>query len=168
YIIGVVENMPADGILQPGDQIRKVDGKDMKEANDLVEYVKKKKAGDNIQIDIDRDGKHMTEFIEVVSFPDDKEKVGIGIQLVTEQKVTVDPPVQIKSGNIGGPSAGLMFALEIYNQLTEEDITKGYDIAGTGEIDFEGNVLRIGGIDKKVVAANRQEIDIFFAPNESG
>lgn len=168
YIIGVVENMPADGILQPGDRIHKVDGKYMKEANDLVEYVKKKKAGDKIQIDIDRDGKHMTEFIEVVSFPDDKEKVGIGIQLVTEQKVTVDPPVQIKSGNIGGPSAGLMFALEIYNQLTEEDITKGYDIAGTGEIDFEGNVLRIGGIDKKVVAANRQEIDIFFAPNESG
>lgn len=168
YIIGVVENMPADGILQPGDRIKKVDDQDVKEANDLVEYVNLKRAGEKIKVDIEREGKHLTEIIEVVSFPDDKEKVGIGIQLVTEQKVTVDPPVHIKSGNIGGPSAGLMFALEIYNRLTEEDITKGYHIAGTGEIDFDGNVLRIGGIDKKVVAADREGIEIFFAPNENG
>jgi len=56
---------------------------------------------------------------------------------------------------------------EMYNQLTEEDITKGYAIAGTGEIDFDGNVHRIGGIDKKIVAAHEQDIDIFFAPNEN-
>ncbi len=168
YIVGVVENMPADGILQPGDRINKVDDQEMKEANDLVDYVLLKKPGEKIKFEIDRDGKQLTEFIEVVSFPDDNEKVGIGIQLVTEQKVTVDPPVYIKSGNIGGPSAGLMFALEIYNQLTEEDITKGYHIAGTGEIDFEGNVIRIGGIDKKVVAADREGIEIFFVPNENG
>src|SRR5690625_5386349 len=72
------------------------------------------------------------------------------------------------SGNIGGPSAGLMFSLEMYDQLTEEDITKGYKIAGTGEIDYEGNIHRIGGIDKKVVAAHRAGIDLFFAPSENG
>ncbi|HLR71943.1 MAG TPA: S16 family serine protease, partial [Pseudogracilibacillus sp.] len=54
------------------------------------------------------------------------------------------------------------------NQLVKEDITKGYDIAGTGEIDFDGNVLRIGGVDKKVVAAHKKDIDIFFAPYEQG
>ncbi|MEI3606740.1 SepM family pheromone-processing serine protease [Pseudogracilibacillus sp. SE30717A] len=168
YIIGVVENMPADEVLEPGDRITHVDGKQMKEANEMVEYVQMKKDGDKIELDIDRNGKQMKKTIKVESFADQEEKVGIGIQLVTDQEVVVDPPVHIKSGNIGGPSAGLMFSLEIYNRLTEEDITKGYHIAGTGEIDFDGNVLRIGGIDKKVVAAHREGIEIFFAPNEKG
>jgi PDZ domain-containing protein len=52
--------------------------------------------------------------------------------------------------------------------LTDEDITKGYSIAGTGEVDYEGNVYRVGGVDKKVVASDNQGIDIFFAPNENG
>src|SRR5699024_769198 len=69
---------------------------------------------------------------------------------------------------IGGPSAGLMFSLEIYDQLTEEDLTKGYEIAGTGQVDYDGNVLPIGGIDKKVIAADKAECDIFFDPNEHG
>ena len=62
----------------------------------------------------------------------------------------------------------MLFRSEIYDQLTEEDITKGYQIAGTGEIDYDGNVYRIGGIDKKIVAAERKGIDIFFAPSENG
>src|SRR5699024_11199874 len=57
---------------------------------------------------------------------------------------------------------------EIYDQLTEEDLTKGYEMAGTGEIDYDGNVLRIGGSDKKVIAADKEGCDIFFAPNENG
>src|SRR5699024_9209722 len=60
------------------------------------------------------------------------------------------------------------FSLEIYNQLTESDVTKGYNVIGTGEVDFEGNVLRIGGVDKKVVAAHKSGGDIFFVPNEGG
>src|SRR5699024_5470026 len=82
--------------------------------------------------------------------------------------IEVDPPLDIRSGDIGGPSAGLMFSLEIYNQLTEKDITKGYNIAGIGAIDSEGNVKRIGSIDKKVVAADEEGVEIFFAPNEQG
>src|SRR5699024_7796773 len=105
--------------------------------------------------------------ITVEQFPD-KEEVGIGIQLVTDQDVTVDQKVDVDSGKIGGPSAGLMFALALYNQLIEEDITKGYNIAGSGEIDEAGIVRRIGGIDKKVVAADRAGIDVFFAPHEEG
>src|SRR5690625_671887 len=61
-----------------------------------------------------------------------------------------------------------MFALEIYDQLIEEDLTKGYQIIGTGALDYNGNVLRIGGIDKKVVAADKAGCEIFFAPYEDG
>lgn len=166
HVIHVVENMPADGIVEKGDIIKRVDGKDVKEANELVEYVQGKKQGETMDVLIYRNGEELITTIEVSEFPDDKAKVGIGIQLVTDQKVTVKPDVEFNSGKIGGPSAGLMFALEMYNQLTEEDITKGYHIAGTGEIDFDGKVRRIGGVDKKVVAAHRQGMDIFFAPNE--
>src|SRR5690625_2418508 len=56
----------------------------------------------------------------------------------------------------------------MYDQLTEDDLTKGYKIAGTGEIDYEGNIHRIGGIDKKIVAADKAGIEIFFAPYENG
>src|SRR5690625_6464603 len=59
-----------------------------------------------------------------------------------------------------------MFALKIYDQLVEEDLTKGKKIAGTGQIDYEGNVLPIGGADKKVVAADREGSDVFFVPYE--
>lgn len=167
YVMNVVENMPAEGIIEMGDRILNIDGVDIKEANELVDYVQGKKAGEIIEVLIERDNNKWKEKIKVASFPDDEAKVGIGIQLVTDQKVVVHPDVAFDSGNIGGPSAGLMFALELYNQLTEEDITKGYHIAGTGEIDFDGNVHRIGGIDKKVVAAHREGIEVFFAPNEN-
>src|SRR5690625_3309503 len=61
-----------------------------------------------------------------------------------------------------------MFSLEIYDQLTKQDLTHGYEIGGTGEVDYNGNVIRIGGIDKKVIAADKEGCDIFFAPNEGG
>lgn len=166
HVIHVVEDMPADGIVQVGDRIDTIDGIKVTEANELVDYVQQKNAGDTIEVLINRNDEEIVDTIKVKQFPDD-DKVGIGIQLVTDQKVTVRPDVAFKSGKIGGPSAGLMFALEMYNQLTEEDISKGYQIAGTGEIDFDGNVGRIGGVDKKVVAAHRQEMDIFFVPNEN-
>src|SRR5699024_6496861 len=61
-----------------------------------------------------------------------------------------------------------MVALEICDQLTAEDLSKGYEMGGMGEIDYDGNVLRIGGNDKKVIAADKEGCDIFFAPNENG
>ncbi len=168
YVMQVVEEMPADGIVKIGDRIKSVDNNEIKEAKDLTTYVENKQPGEEIELTIVRDEQEMTEVIKVTSFPDDEEKVGIGIQLVTDEKVNVSPEISFSSGKIGGPSAGFIFALEIYNQLTAEDLTKGYEIVGTGEIDYEGTIHRIGGIDKKVVAAHKAGIDIFFAPNEEG
>lgn len=168
YVMNVVENMPADQIIQIGDQIKKVDNKQIQEATDLTDYVGNKTAGDVIELEIVRDDTTVTETVEVKEFVDDDTRVGIGIQLITDEEVVVSPEITFSSGDIGGPSAGFIFALEIYDQLTDEDWTKGYEIVGTGEIDYDGNVHRIGGIDKKVVAADREGIDFFFAPNEQG
>jgi len=168
YVVSVVEGMPADGVLQMGDRIIGIDNKPIKEANDLIHYVEQRKENDVVSIKFVRDDKTLTKDITLKNFDHLDDKVGVGISLVTDRNVTVDPEVHFASGNIGGPSAGLMFSLEIYDQLTEKDLTKGYQIAGTGEIDYDGNVHRIGGIDKKIVAADREGIDIFFAPNEHG
>ncbi|MNC58959.1 Lon protease [compost metagenome] len=66
--------------------------------------------------------------------------------------------------NVGGPSAGLMFTMEIYNQLTPGDLSKGHRIAGTGTIDADGNVGAIGGVKHKIVAADREKAEVFFVP----
>ncbi|MGN8645121.1 SepM family pheromone-processing serine protease [Gracilibacillus sp. HCP3S3_G5_1] len=168
YVVSVVEDMPADGILQSADQILEIDGNIIYEAQDLIDYVTAKDVGDTISLTIERDEETLEEEIRLQALEELNGQPGIGIQLVTNRSVTVSPELTFSSGEIGGPSAGLMFALEIYDQLIEEDITKGYQIAGTGEIDYQGNVGRIGGVDKKVVAADRAECDVFFAPNENG
>ncbi|WP_077325976.1 SepM family pheromone-processing serine protease [Virgibacillus siamensis] len=168
YVVSVVKNMPADGKLKPADRITGIDGKKIKKAEDLINYVKAKEAGDTITLKIVRNGKKLTKEIKLQTFEKLDGKVGIGIRLVTDRGVEVNPEVNFSSGKIGGPSAGLMFSLEIYDQLTKKDLTKGYQIAGTGEVDYEGNVMRIGGIDKKVIAADEEGCDVFFAPNENG
>lgn len=168
YVVSVVDGMPAEGKLETGDRIIGIDGQEVRESADLIQYVDDKKSGDTVLIEFVREEEAMEAEIMLEEFSDLDNRVGIGISLVTDRDVTVDRDIQFTSGNIGGPSAGLMFTLEIYDQLTEEDITKGHEIAGTGEIDYDGNVLRIGGIDKKIVAADKEGIDIFFAPNENG
>ena len=94
------------------------------------------------------------------------ETPGIGISYTADKKVETTPVVHINSEDIGGPSAGLMFTLEILNQLLPEDITKGYNIAGTGEMGPDGTVGRIGGIDLKVIAADNKDMEIMFAPDD--
>lgn len=168
YVVTVVEGMPAEGKLKAGDRIIQIDNQKMNNAEDLTSYIQSRKAGDTLNIRFFRGKKEKNEKIRLEPFKDSKGKAGIGIQLVTDRKVKVHPEVHFSSGDIGGPSAGLMFSLEIYDQLTKEDLTKGYQIAGTGEIDYSGNVLPIGGIDKKVIAANKEGCEIFFAPNERG
>ncbi|MFC3040227.1 SepM family pheromone-processing serine protease [Virgibacillus xinjiangensis] len=168
YVVSVMEGMPADGKLQTGDRIIGVDGREVREATDLTSYVETKDVGETVSLEVVREEEVSTKELTLAQFDGNNSRAGIGISLVTDRNVEVDPEVNFSSGRIGGPSAGLMFSLEIYDQLMEDDITKGYHIGGTGEIDYDGTVYRIGGIDKKVVASDREGIDIFFAPNGSG
>ncbi|UFU00924.1 PDZ domain-containing protein [Radiobacillus kanasensis] len=168
YVVSVIEGMPAEGKLKSGDRITQVNGKKVQQSEDLIDYVSSMKAGDTITVTVQRDKKTLEKKIVLKQFEAAENKVGVGIQLVTDREVEVDPGIEFASGNIGGPSAGLMFSLEIYDQLTEDDLTKGYQIAGTGEISYEGEVGRIGGIDKKVIAADEEGCAIFFAPSENG
>ncbi|TDL79985.1 SepM family pheromone-processing serine protease [Peribacillus frigoritolerans] len=168
YVMQVVEGMSSEGKLKTGDRIFRVDGKEFKTAEEFIAYVSQKKKGDKIDITYDRNGKEGKTEITAAQFPDNKNKVGIGISLVTDRELITEPDISLDTSNIGGPSAGLMMTLEIYNQLTKEDYTKGYHIAGTGTIDEKGTVGPIGGISQKIVAADKSGAEIFFAPNQNG
>ncbi|MEH7414217.1 SepM family pheromone-processing serine protease [Neobacillus drentensis] len=168
YVVQVVPGMPAEGKLHAGDRIFKVDGHTFPSSEKFIEYVSKKQAGDKIRLTYLRNKKTNTVTVRLQRFKEDPTKIGIGISLVDDKSIIVKPKVNVKTDEIGGPSAGLMFSLEIYNQLTSEDLTKGYKIAGTGTIDEKGNVGPIGGIEQKIVAADKAGAEIFLAPNENG
>ncbi|MFX3622471.1 MAG: SepM family pheromone-processing serine protease [Ectobacillus sp.] len=167
-VVAVSKGMPAFRELQIGDKLTAVDGTVLKTADEFINYMKTKAKGEKVEIEYIRNGKKRTAALELQPIEGAPDRVGIGVQIVTEQKLRVDPKVEIDSHRIGGPSAGMMFTLEIYNQLTKEDITKGYEIAGTGTINEKGEIGPIGGISQKVVAADEAGADIFFAPNEQG
>jgi Lon-like protease len=168
YVLNVFPKMPAENKLHPGDRIIKVDNNSFASSDLFIDYVNKKNVGDTIKLSVERNETIEEVMISVANYPQFPSKKGIGIELVEDKEIIVEPKVTVNTEEIGGPSAGLMFSLEIYNQLTKEDLTKGYDIAGTGTIAENGVVGPIGGIEQKIVAADKVGAEIFFAPNENG
>ncbi|WP_264737102.1 SepM family pheromone-processing serine protease [Cytobacillus firmus] len=167
YVLNVLPDMPAHGKLQAGDRIFKVDGKEFKSSDEFISMVSNKLEGSEITLTFERQEKTKETSIPLKTLKETG-KPGVGITLVDDKEIEVEPAVNIDSEEIGGPSAGLMFSLEIYNQLIKEDLTGGYKIAGTGTINSEGTVGRIGGIEQKIVAADKAGAEIFLAPNEKG
>jgi len=174
-VLQVLPDMPAAKVLQAGDYVVELDGMPVAKQEDLLEYVRSKKPGDSLQVTYKRGDQRKTARITLAELPADRgesagnPRPGLGIVFAEVHSVKPDDEskqVTIKAGEIGGPSAGLMFALQIYSQLMGEDLTKGYRVAGTGTIDPEGNVGVIGGIRHKIVAAHREKADIFFSPRD--
>lgn len=166
FVLNVLTGGAADGVLAPGDRVLNVDGNSFTEMQELIDYLSDKEDGQVVDVLYEREDRKISTEIELAPLPTDPERVGLGISFVEDKSIETTPEVEIDSDTIGGPSAGLMFTLEILNQLVDEDITKGYNVAGTGTMESDGSVGRIGGIDQKIMAANSADIDIFFAPNE--
>ncbi|MFC0214295.1 SepM family pheromone-processing serine protease [Paenibacillus chartarius] len=176
-VIRTIPGMPAEKVLRGGDYLLKVDQTTIHKAQELLDYLSGKKAGDTITFTYRRDKANLEAQLTLATLPQEKDergnplpqRAGLGIVPGDVQSVkAADPAHQftVKTEDIGGPSAGLMFSLEMYAQLTGSDLTKGYRIAGTGTITPEGNVGPIGGIQHKVIAADREQAEIFFAPQD--
>ncbi|MEK3952919.1 PDZ domain-containing protein [Psychrobacillus psychrotolerans] len=166
FIFNVVDDSAADGILEAGDKILQMDDIGELTEESIRTYLTGKGEGDVIRLKVERDGKQLDKEVSLKTIPGVLETPSIGISYTADKKVETTPVVHINSEDIGGPSAGLMFTLEILNQLLPEDITKGYKIAGTGEMGPDGTVGRIGGIDLKVIAADNKDMEIMFAPDD--
>ncbi|MFJ7933035.1 SepM family pheromone-processing serine protease [Sporosarcina sp. NPDC096371] len=164
FVVQVLDGGASAGILEAGDKIRATDGVPLVEPGQFFTLIGGKKLGDEVELSVERDGKLRDVTIALKEIPDSEGRAGLGVQFQEDRELSTDPKVDFLTSNIGGPSAGLMFTLEIMNQLLDEDLTKGYNIAGTGEMLEDGTVGRIGGADFKVIAADRKDVEIFFAP----
>lgn len=170
-VTNLIAGMPAAEKLKSGDVITAVNNKLVHSVDELNNKLATYKVNDQVTLSVIRDGSEENIGVKLAHFPEElvteetKDSYGLGIRYpITLQEIVTNPSVKIDTNDIGGPSAGLMFSLEIFNQLTEVDYTKGYDIAGTGTIDYEGNVGPIGGIKQKIVAADNAGAEIFLAP----
>jgi Lon-like protease len=155
-----LKGMPASGVLQPGDVITAVDGKQVSGCGaDAGTLIKARKPGAPVVLTVQRHGHTEQVRLTTASI---QGQPAVGVQLV--QSFVFPFSVSISVGNIGGPSAGLMFALGIIDKLTPDNLTGGRFIAGTGVIDANGTVEPIGGIQQKMVGARRAGATIFLTP----
>lgn len=168
-VLSLVSEQPS--VLKEGDLITRIDHQSVQSIEQLASYLGMKRAGETVQVLVRRNQTQERLTVKLHPLPGEKgkpPKAGLGIVPVLKAEIHANPPVDIDSDEIGGPSAGLMFSLEVLNRLQQEDLTRGYQIAGTGTITEDGQVGQIGGIQYKVMAAVKKGADIFLCPADAG
>jgi Lon-like protease len=154
-----LKGMPAAGVLRPGDVIEAVDGTPLSCRADAGTLIQARKPGAPVELTILRHGKTIPVRLVTANVQGEPE---IGVDLV--QSFVFPFTVTISVGDIGGPSAGLMFALGLIDKITPDNLAGGRFIAGTGEIEANGTVEPIGGIQQKMVGARAAGATIFLTP----
>ena len=175
----VVKGSPAQGRLHAGDVIKAVDGTAVKQPSDVAKLVTKHKAGQKAvftvvpakeQAAAEKANRTATRTQDVTITTTTSHDTGakraiVGISAGTDH--TFPFTIDIKLADVGGPSAGLMFALGIYDKLTPGSLTGGKFVAGTGTIDDAGKVGPIGGIEMKTIAAREKGAQYFLTPADN-
>ncbi|MGV8876978.1 MAG: PDZ domain-containing protein [Rhodoglobus sp.] len=156
---------PSDGVLQAGDIIRTVNGETFADVPGLRDEIANNGITTAATIVFDRDGEEQTAKIVPVMSEGDNPIAVIGVVVGSAYNFPVDVKIQLE--NVGGPSAGMMFALGIIDKLTPGAINGGQEIAGTGTITATGKVGPIGGIQQKMHGARGAGASYFFAPSEN-
>lgn len=172
YVSDIRDYSDAIKKLKIGDVITEIDGKEINQIEEIRTSYAKKSIGDSLLITVERKDKNgkvtpvTTRVILVENLDiEEKERPAIGILVGTSARFPID--VDFNLPGVGGPSAGLIFAVGIVEKLTEEDLVRGRKIAGTGTITASGKVGGIGGIEEKMVGASRIGATIFIAPREN-
>ncbi|MFD7444198.1 PDZ domain-containing protein [Streptomyces sp. NPDC059909] len=176
-VSSVRKDSPAQGELHAGDVIKAVDGTPVTAPDDVAKAVTKHDPGDKVVFSIvpakeaaaaEKAGKEPTAAQDVTVTTvksDEGDRAIVGITAGTDH--TFPFTIDIKLADVGGPSAGLMFALGIVDKLTPADLTGGKFVAGTGTIDDKGAVGPIGGIEMKLVGARNAGAEYFLTPSDN-
>ena len=158
-IESVVPGCAADGELFPGDRILSIDGTQVDTYDEARRAIRAAPSGDTLTFDLSVDG--TPESVDLLREPcGGSQRPLVGVSMINSFPFDVS----ISSGDIGGPSAGLMWALGLYDLLTPGDLTDGRTIAGTGQIAVDGTVLPIDGVQEKVAAAADAGATVFLVP----
>ena len=162
-VLFITEGTPAEGELQVRDIFLTANGAEIKTSDDLVQAINATEPGQPVRFRVLRGG----ESVNVSVVPEKKEgrlqigiRLGGGYEFPFQVSVNIDPA-------IGGPSAGLMFSLGIYDTLTPGSLTGGETVAGTGTIDAAGKVGPIGGIQQKIAGARAAGAELFLVPPDN-
>jgi PDZ domain-containing protein len=157
----VEPGMPAEGELREGDVIVALDNKPVVTVSELIEGIQDTPVGSEVTVQVLRDGKFKNVSMMTAGSGDSTSRIGVTLG------ETFNPPFEVNidlGQEIGGPSAGLMFSLAIYDKLTPGPLTDGRYVAGTGTIEASGEVGPIGGIQQKLAAADHAGADVFLVP----
>lgn len=162
-VVDVIADTPADGVLRPGDVIVAVDGRPVTTDTELVEAID---GTAPLDLRVERDGTEVVEEVApAVQEIDGERRPVIGVRIMTHAPQLHLPfDIDIASGQIGGPSAGLMTGLAVFDLVDGDDLAGGRRIAGTGTLGLDGTIGTIDGIELKVAAAAREGADVFIAP----
>jgi PDZ domain-containing protein len=163
-VLAVTKGSPADGRLETRDRIEEINGVRIKDVEQVSKEVQRTGVGESASFVVRRDGETERVVVKAKASPEDPDRAVVGVQIGTGYDFPFDVSVRLED-DIGGPSAGLIFSLGVYDTLTPGSLTGGTDIAGTGTIDADGHVGSIGGIQQKIVAARDAGARIFLVPS---
>jgi PDZ domain-containing protein len=162
-VLAVTKGSPADGRLRTRDRILEINGVRITDVKQVSRSIQRTGVGESASFVVRRGTATRRVSITARAAPGDPGRAIVGVRIGTGYDFPF--PVSVRLGeNIGGPSAGLIFSLGVYDRLTPGSLTGGTDIAGTGTIDADGHVGSIGGIQQKIVAARDAGAKIFFVP----
>jgi PDZ domain-containing protein len=159
----IAPDVPALNVLRTGDVIVEAGGREARTPLALREAVAAVEPGESIALRVRRDGKVLDLAVPTIDNPGEPGHPVIGIRIAQAAKIDLPIDVEIDLGDVGGPSAGLPFALDILQSLGR-DIDRGYRVAATGEIELDGTVGPIGGVKQKVFGAREAGADVFLVP----
>nr|WP_297426995.1 S16 family serine protease [uncultured Actinotalea sp.] len=159
-VVEPVEGTGADGVVAPEDVIVALDGVELSSFSQLTDLLRETEPGSTVVVTVLREGERVD--LDVVTGDSGEDRALLGVYIDPVFDLPFEVTIQIE--NIGGPSAGMMFALAVVNDLTPEDETGGETIAGTGTVDLSGDVGPIGGIRQKLHGALRDGASWFLAP----
>jgi len=160
---------PSDEVLDPGDRILEVAGEPIDGVEDLSRLLVEKSPGDRVEMKIDRPGEgELTVDVELTASPDDPARTIVGFYPFDTRRVELPFELDIDTGSIGGPSAGLAFTLTLIDELTPGELTGGGNVAVTGTMELDGTVGAIGGLRQKASAVAQAGVDVFIVPLAQG
>ncbi|HEV2711814.1 MAG TPA: S16 family serine protease [Gaiellaceae bacterium] len=156
---------PAREKLRAGDLIVALDGAPVTIPDDLTRILRERSPGETLALRVRRNGPERNLLIRTVRNPTNPRLPFLGIQL-QEPKITLPLQVRFDLGQVGGPSAGLAFALDLFEELGR-DVDHGLRVAATGEIHLDGSVRAVGGVKQKTIGARRSDVDLLLVPGEN-
>jgi Lon-like protease len=162
-VVAVTSGSHAGGVVRPGDVIVAANGKKVSTRTDLAAVLAGIKPGGRVKITVRRGGKKLTFSIRTTADTQNPKRTIIGVLPIQALSVRLPFPIKFNLRKVGGPSAGLAFALELLEKKGR-DVDHGYKVAATGEIQLNGSVTRIGGIKQKTIGARKSHVDVFLVP----